>query len=128
MYQKGNNGGRGNQMTPPVNVGDEVDVKIEALGGKGDGIAKIRGFVLFVPGVKEGESCKVRVTKVLRSVGFAEKIGEASAPIEGAEGAPAEIAAEPEAPVEDTEDFGEEDSEKEEPAEEDSGEDNREEF
>ena len=31
----------------PVNVGDELDVKIEAVGEKGDGIAKKEGFVLL---------------------------------------------------------------------------------
>ena len=33
----------------PVKVGDIVEVKIEAVGEKGDGIAKIKGFVLFIP-------------------------------------------------------------------------------
>jgi len=61
----------------PVNVGDELDVKIEAVGEKGDGIAKKDGFVLFVPGVREGDNVKIRVTKVLRKVGFAEVVGSA---------------------------------------------------
>lgn len=103
----------------PVNVGDEIDVKIEAVGEKGDGIAKVKGFVLFVPGVKEGDEVKIRVTKVLRKVGFAEVIGKGSAsraiPKEEAEEEPSEEAEEPteEADVEDTENFGE-DSGKEE--------------
>ena len=58
----------------PVKVGDEVDVKIEGVGSKGDGIAKYNGFVLFVPNTKEGDEVKVRVTRVLRRVGFAEVI------------------------------------------------------
>ncbi|MFH0868366.1 MAG: TRAM domain-containing protein, partial [Candidatus Woesearchaeota archaeon] len=37
------------QSFAPVKVGDEIDVKIEAVGEKGDGIAKKDGFVLFVP-------------------------------------------------------------------------------
>ena len=37
-------GGRSNFV--PVNVGDEIDVKIEAVGEKGDGVAKVKGFVL----------------------------------------------------------------------------------
>ncbi|MBW2966394.1 TRAM domain-containing protein, partial [Candidatus Woesearchaeota archaeon] len=61
----------------PVKVGDELDVKIEAVGAKGDGIAKKEGFVLFIPGVKEGDEVRIRVTKVLHKVGFAEVIGEA---------------------------------------------------
>ncbi len=59
----------------PVKVGEEVEVKIEAVGEKGDGIAKIKGFVIFVPNAKEGETVKVRITKVLRKVGFGEIVG-----------------------------------------------------
>ena len=91
----------------PVKVGEELDVKIEGVGEKGDGIAKKDGFVIFVPNVKEGDNVRVKVTRVLRKVGFGEVVGEASAPPEAAE----EEAApepEPEPQAEDTEDFGEE--------------------
>jgi len=108
----------GQQLTPPVAVGDEVDVKIDAVGEKGDGIAKVQGFVLFVPGVKEGESVKVRVSKVLRRVGFAEVIGKASEPAEGAEQSEEPEQQEEKSAEEDSEEFGEE----EEPEEEESGE------
>ena len=104
----------------PVKVGDELDLKIEAVGEKGDGIAKKDGFVLFVPNTKEGDEVKVKVTRVLRRVGFAEVVGAGSAPAEEPEEeAPAEKQAE-EAPAEDTEDFGEEAAEEqaeEEPSE-----------
>src|SRR3989344_4450227 len=60
----------------PVKVGDELDVKIEAVGEKGDGIAKKDGFVLFVAGTKQGDNVKIRVTRVLQKVGFAEVVGE----------------------------------------------------
>ena len=66
------------QNDPPVKVGDELDVKIEAVGEKGDGIAKKDGFVLFVPGAKQGDEVKIRVTRVLQKVGFAEVVGEKS--------------------------------------------------
>ncbi len=62
----------------PVKVGDELDVKIEAVGEKGDGIAKKDGFVLFVPGAKQGDEVRIRVTRVLQKVGFAEVVGEKS--------------------------------------------------
>ena len=94
----------------PVNVGDELDVKIEAVGEKGDGIAKKEGFVLFVPNTKEGQEVKIRVTKVLRKVGFAEVVGESAPREEGTESKEesSEPAAEEDQEVEDTEDFGEE--------------------
>lgn len=79
----------------PVQVGDELDVTIEAVGEKGDGIAKKDGFVLFIPNTSEGDNVKVRVTKVLRRVGFAEVVGQGEKP-------------KPKQPApEDTEDFGE---------------------
>lgn len=80
----------------PVKVGQELDVKIEAVGQKGDGIAKEKGFVLFIPGAKENDEVRVRVTKVLRNVGFAEVIGKAT-------GAPA---AEKKEETQDSEEFG----------------------
>ena len=105
--------------SPPVKVGDELDVAIEAVGEKGDGIAKKDGFVLFVPNTKEGDNVKVRVTRVLRKVGFAEVITEGSAPAEGTEEEAAEEPAEEpkdseksdsedEDSSEDSEEFGEE--------------------
>ncbi len=69
--------------TAPVSVGEELDVRVEAVGEKGDGIVKKNGFVIFVPGVKEGEEIRIRVTKVLAKVGFAEKVGATQGPIGG---------------------------------------------
>jgi len=75
-YGGGGGGGFAERTFAPVKVGEELDVKIEAVGEKGDGIAKKNGFVLFVPGVKEGDEVKIRITKVLRKVGFAEVVGK----------------------------------------------------
>ncbi len=116
MEQRSRSGPRGNfRSTPPVNQGDVLEVEIEAVGEKGDGIARKDGFVLFIPGVKEGDRVKVKVTRVLRKVGFAEVVGEGAeevpaeeAPAQGAGEMPVEEEAEPEIPAEDTEDFGEE--------------------
>jgi predicted RNA-binding protein with TRAM domain len=92
---------RGFGNNPPVNVGDELDVTIEAVGEKGDGIARKDGFILFVPNTKEGEQVHIRVNKVLRKVGFADVVMP-GAPAEEAPVAEAPAAEEPmpEAPVE----------------------------
>ena len=74
----------------PVKVGDELDVKIEAVGEKGDGIAKKDGFVLFVPSTKQGDEVRIRVTRVLQKVGFAEVVGEKSGEESSGEEASAE--------------------------------------
>lgn len=96
----------------PVKVGEELEVSIEAVGEKGDGIAKKNGFVLFVPNTKEGDHVRVRVNKVLRKVGFAEVVGgkgspAKSAPADGEEYA--EESAEEETPQE-SEEFGDEET------------------
>jgi len=62
------------ESRPPVEVGDVRSVKIEALGSGGDGIARIGGFVVFVPGTKVNDEVTVRITKVLRKYAFAEVV------------------------------------------------------
>tara|TARA_Y100000310_G_scaffold286548_1_gene310844 strand:- start:80 stop:496 length:417 start_codon:yes stop_codon:yes gene_type:complete len=129
-FDRGNGGGYA-----PVKVGDELEVTIEAVGAKGDGIAKKDGFVLFIPNAKEGDTVKVKVTRVLRKVGFAEVVGEGAAPAEGEEAAQDEYAEEQpaddaqgeeaegsEEQSEDSEDFGEEEAPAEESEAEESDE------
>lgn len=77
-YDRGGRGSFRPRNFAPVKVGDELTVKIEAVGEKGDGIAKKDGFVLFVPSTKQGDEVKIRVTRVLQKVGFAEVVGEKS--------------------------------------------------
>src|SRR3989338_9346520 len=115
MYGQGNSGGFRPRSFAPVKVGEEIDVKIEAVGEKGDGIAKKNGFVLFVPGVKAGEEVRIKVTKVLRKVGFAEVVGKGSAPAaEGSEESTEEEKSGEETPAAE----GSEESTEEQPAEE----------
>ena len=60
----------------PINVGETYDVTVEDVGREGDGIARIEGFVVFVPNTKKGDSVKIRITKVSRRVAFAEIVAE----------------------------------------------------
>ncbi len=128
--------GNNERRFAPVSVGEELDVRIEAVGEKGDGVCKRKGFVLFVPNVKEGDEVRIKITKVLRKVGFAEVIGEPQGPIEEDTPPPPRrresyhdvakevMREEPQIPVEDTDDFGEEPEEDpEEEPEEDKKED-----
>jgi predicted RNA-binding protein with TRAM domain len=46
----------------PVEVGKEYDVEITEKGSKGDGIARVQGFVIFVSGGRPGDKVKVRIT------------------------------------------------------------------
>src|SRR3989338_6892832 len=108
MHNDNRRGGFNGGGFVPVKVDQELDVKIEAVGAKGDGIAKKQGFVLFVPGAKEGDNVKVRVTKVLRKMGFAEVVGAGEAKADAPADAPAEKSSEPDA--EDSDNFGEEET------------------
>ena len=99
-------GGGGQRSFAPVNVGDELDLKIEAVGEKGDGIAKIKGFVIFIPNAKEGETVKVRITKVLRKVGFGEIVGKGGGKESSKKASMEDSEEEPEEVMEDSEEFG----------------------
>jgi len=63
-----------NRPKVPVEEGKTYEVEIQDVGKQGDGIAKIDGFVVFVPGAEKGEKCTVKVTRVLGSCSFAEKV------------------------------------------------------
>ena len=58
----------------PVTVGQEIDVIIDDIGSRGDGITRIRGFLIFVPKTKVGERLKVKIVSVGRKFAIAEKL------------------------------------------------------
>jgi predicted RNA-binding protein with TRAM domain len=62
----------GNEPTAPVDAGKEYEVKIEDIAREGDGIARVSGFVIFVPGTSVGDEITIKVTKVMRKFAFAE--------------------------------------------------------
>jgi predicted RNA-binding protein with TRAM domain len=65
----------------PVETGKEYDVQITEISRKGDGIARIQGFVIFVKNGKVGQNAKIRVVQVGNRFATAEIVdGEASAP------------------------------------------------
>lgn len=48
----------------PVEVGNEYEMHITERGSRGDGIARIQGFVIFVKGGKAGQNLKVKIISV----------------------------------------------------------------
>ena len=48
----------------PVEEGKEYDVDVRELSRRGEGIARIEGFVVFVPNTKVGDRVKVKITKI----------------------------------------------------------------
>jgi predicted RNA-binding protein with TRAM domain len=66
-YNRGGSGGGSGFRSfkpKPVEVGKEYDVTISEISRRGDGIAKVDGFVIFVAGAKQGWQGKVKVTQV----------------------------------------------------------------
>ena len=57
---------------PPVEVGQELDVTIEGISRRGDGIARIQGFLVFVPRTNTGDKVKIKITRVAPRFGVAE--------------------------------------------------------
>ena len=64
------------RITAPVTEGEERDVVVEDVGSDGDGVVKIDGYALFVPGTETGDEVRIRVTDVKPNFGFAEVVGE----------------------------------------------------
>ena len=60
--------------TAPVKVGERYTVKIESIGKGGDGIARIKGFVVFVPNTKVGQEVEIVINSVKRKFAFGEVI------------------------------------------------------
>ena len=73
----GSGGGGGGFREAPVKEGEEYDVQITDVSRRGDGIAKIQGFIIFVTGSEKGEACRVRVKSVARKFAIGEKVGAA---------------------------------------------------
>lgn len=62
------------EKNAPVEVGATYDVSITDIAKEGDGIARVEGFVIFVPATKVGDSLKIKVNKVMRKFAIAEKV------------------------------------------------------
>ncbi len=72
--------GFGDQFPPkPVDMGKEYDVEIQETSRRGEGIARIKGLVCFVPNTKPGDHVKIRITKVSRRMCEAEVVGTGGA-------------------------------------------------
>jgi len=56
--------GPGFNVKKPVELDKEYEAEIEDVSRRGDGIAKIQGFIIFVPNTRQGEHVKFRITRV----------------------------------------------------------------
>ena len=60
----------------PVQEGQELDVTIDSVGRRGDGIARLNNFVIFVPGTNAGEKVKVKINMVRDTFATGEVVGK----------------------------------------------------
>jgi predicted RNA-binding protein with TRAM domain len=48
----------------PVEMGKEYEVDVTEMSCQEEGIARIQGFVIFVPNAKPGDHMKIKITKI----------------------------------------------------------------
>lgn len=95
------NGFKTNDMfgPKPVEVGKEYDVQITELSRKGDGIARIQRFVIFVKNGKVGQNTKIKIIQVGNRFATAEIVSDSESQSQ-TESAPASADASTETPTE----------------------------
>jgi translation initiation factor 2 subunit 2 len=59
---------------PAVQEGDTLEVTIEDLGKRGDGVARYEGFLIFVEGAMKGQTVRVKVDRISGNMAFAHPI------------------------------------------------------
>ncbi|MCQ1535988.1 TRAM domain-containing protein [Methanosarcina sp. KYL-1] len=62
---------RDESRSVPIEEGEVYEVTIQDIARQGDGIARIEGFVIFVPGTKVGDEVRIKVERVLPKFAFA---------------------------------------------------------
>ena len=78
MQRRDRRSGFGKRFPPkPVELGKEYDVEIQEVSRRGEGIARIKGLVTFVPNTKPGDKVKIKITRISRRFAEAEVVGEA---------------------------------------------------
>ncbi len=55
-----------------LSEGETLEVRIESTGSKGDGIAKVGSYTIFVPGARRGDVVKIKVKKIAGKLVFTE--------------------------------------------------------
>lgn len=58
------------EQKPAVQENETYDVTIQDISQRGDGVVRMHGIVIYVPGGKKGQRCKVFIEKVSGTVAF----------------------------------------------------------
>ncbi len=57
-----------------IEEGGIYEVRIQDIGSKGDGVAKVGKYIIYVPGATKGEEVKIRVNNVKGTMAFASRL------------------------------------------------------
>jgi len=74
----------------PIKEGEEYDVEINEVGSRGDGIARVKNFVVFVPNTRKGDKVHIKIKEVRNRFAVGETTGAAKAEKVEVEEMPAE--------------------------------------
>lgn len=62
----------------PVELGKEYDVEVQETSRRGEGIARIKGLVTFIPNAKPGDRVRIKITRISRRFAEAEIVKKSS--------------------------------------------------
>ncbi len=62
----------------PLTEGESYEVRIDAVGSKGDGIAKKDKYTIYVPNAAKGDVVKIKIKKITGTLAFAEFLEKVS--------------------------------------------------
>jgi predicted RNA-binding protein with TRAM domain len=65
---------RGRGISYPMDIGDEIEVDIFDIAPNGEGVAKIKGFPVFIKNAKLNEHVKIRITALVSGAADAELV------------------------------------------------------
>lgn len=57
-----------------IEEGETYELRVEAIGNKGDGIAKVDKYLIFIPSTTKGEIVRAKIKKISGTLAFAEVV------------------------------------------------------
>ena len=64
------------EIKKEIQEGEIYEVRVDAIGSKGDGIAKMDKYTIFIPNVAKGSIVKAKIKKISGTLAFAELVDQ----------------------------------------------------